>query len=192
MTQTLESKSKAPPLAAEPNKHWGQAISATPRQPLQYQSQPPLSHCTLQAWQVFSWAAATVIWKVNNLHVTWLDWSFRHPQACYDLWTPTLAMRLVKIPGTDSHIGNWNERNWAYASWCFIEVLCHQRAEAWRTWVGENMMEAVGRERGREVSSNRLWIWMNPEKFNLGPLSLEIWEGNWDCLSVFWGLLSPG
>lgn len=124
MTQTPESKSKAPPPAAEPNKHWGQAISATQRQPLQYQSQPPLSHCTLQAWQVFSWAAATVIWKVNNLYVTWLDWSFRHhPQACYDLWTPTLATRLVKIPGTDSHIGNWNERNWEHASWCFIEAL---------------------------------------------------------------------
>ena len=103
MTQTPESKSKAPSPTAEPNKHWGQAISATQRQALQYQSQTPLSHCTPRAWQVFSWPAATGIWKVNNLYVTWLDWSFRHPQACYDLRTPTSATRLVKISGT-SHI----------------------------------------------------------------------------------------
>lgn len=34
ITQMPESQSKAPPPAAEPNKHQGQAISATQRQPL--------------------------------------------------------------------------------------------------------------------------------------------------------------
>ena len=134
MTQTPESKSKAPPPTAEPNKHWGQAISATQRQALQYQSQPPLSPCTPQAWQVFSWATATVIWKVNNLYVTWLDWSFRPPQACYDFRTSTSAMRLMKIPGTGHIWGMEMSEKGEHVSGCFIKVFCNQRAKAWGTW----------------------------------------------------------
>lgn len=126
MIQTPESKSKAPPPTAEPNKHWGQVISATQRQALQYQSQPPLSPCTPQAWQVFSWATATVIWKVNNLHVTWLDWSFRPPQACYDFRTSTSATRLMKIPGTGHIWGMEMSEKGERVSGCFIKVLCNQ------------------------------------------------------------------
>lgn len=148
--QTPESQSQAPPPAAEPNKHWGQAISATQRQPLQYQSQPPLSYCTPQAWQVFSWAAATVIWKVNNLHVTWLDRSFRHPHACYDLQTPTSATRLLEIPGTDSQIGNWNEKEWEYIS--YVLSSCSVTKEL-RPKVGE-----------RE-SDGGCWRWEWEERF---------------------------
>ena len=130
MTQTPKSKSKAPPTTAEPNKRWGQAISATQRQAWQYQSQPPLSACTPQAWQVFSWATATVIWKVNNLYVTWLDWFLRPPQACYDLRTSTSATRLMKIPGTGHIWGMEMSEMGERVSGCFIKVLCNQRADA--------------------------------------------------------------
>lgn len=119
MTQTPESKSKASPPTAEPNKHWGQVISATQRQALQYQSQPPLSPCTPQTWHVFSWATATVIWKVNNLSVTWLDQSFRHPQACDDPWTPASATSENRWSWLT--LGGWKWERLGVSIWVFYQ-----------------------------------------------------------------------
>lgn len=151
-----------------------------------------------------------MIWKVNNLHVTWLDWSCRHPQACYDLWTPTLGTGLVKIPGSDLRFTYWEPKRERMGIcslvgflFLFLFFSFNQRAllskncgpEEGRGWERKwwRLLEAkVG---GKFLATGFGFEWIQESFFFLGgggSLSLGLLPGDWDCFPVCWGLLSQG